>query len=187
MKYLYLLLFASVAASGCLGLGQCKSKETCIVEGEFFPAFAGFTHDEIDTIITRKYRTGTNYTDLVDSYLTDSLRQLGYIQSRYYARDTPTMYTLVDSGSGRLFYTPKYYRLLVNEGFEYEIEVPATGRKYRLGNVVLDGDVSKNLKYDCNSDGDDRRCFRYLVSYTFEGERFSANGRIIKRDIVMYK
>lgn len=186
MKYLYLLLFVSVAAAGCLG--HCQSKEKCIVEGEIFPTFYGFAHDEIDTIITRRYRTGSNFTDFVDSTQTDSLSQLKGIQTRYYATDTPSMYKLVDSNNSEIFYTPKFYSVFLDEGFEYEVEVPATGSKYRLGNIVLNGEVSKTLKYECNSDGADRRCFRKLVSYTFQSEKISAGANgYVERNIKMHK
>ncbi|MEO6831001.1 MAG: hypothetical protein ABI378_02100 [Chitinophagaceae bacterium] len=113
---LRLLLFLVVA----IGISSCKEKEvqchySIFYDRGTFVAFTGFSQQELDTIIVRRYDTGSNFQNLHDTAIT-------FADSNYRAHDT----AYCDFANKDFF---------IYQQYDYEYFVKSTNSLFRINDI----------------------------------------------------
>lgn len=101
----------------------CKKKYTCSYNIQYLShqvAFVGFTPAELESVIITQYIANTNFNELTKADTIDA-------SGAFMAADTA--YASYNSYHHNGFLT-------INVGIDYKIQIPSTGREFRITNVT---------------------------------------------------
>lgn len=114
------------------------------------PVFIGYSPGDLDTIIVRKYKAGTDFQSLLDTaIITNNPTVAGYVTSN----DTTTVVLNVYSDE------PNY----LLPGSDWQLYLPSVNLTISLSDIV-----SPQASYKCF--GDDCECWNPINSYTQNGQ-----------------
>lgn len=131
---------------------SCR-KCPCGKAESLLPAFIGYSESQTDTLILRRYANAGNFSQLIDTLLINE-------PLLKFVRNNDTL-------------TPSYHSIsiLMIEGYDYQIAVPAINKTYRISGIV----ESKNTMA-CNSifSMDKTYCLNSIQQYFINEEKVKA-------------
>lgn len=166
MKYLYLCFLGWILLEGCT---TCKEEHACSLSPNYlFPQFYGFSYEEIDTIIVRRFIANTNFQIQKDSLLVDTI---GYAYGSYGGRlsiikskDESSPDSFYRVGIDLLDFTAQSYPL-----DDIEIVVPAAERSFRIYGFSSEHKTI-TVEYSCGRTPQGGSCISKVFYYYVDGK-----------------
>jgi hypothetical protein len=161
MKFLYLVCGMTVLwLTSCSFFGKdCAETLKCQLSTHFLFSLHGFSQDEADTIIVRRYKpSGSGFESMEDSVI------YSFANKRIEIRD---------SVDGRAVYKFSPLTEPKPDGYRnMEVVVPGGGRTYRVIDVTDDGNRTQTVTNMCGTDAIPT-CFLEIVSMRVDGVLFT--------------
>ncbi|MBS1688924.1 MAG: hypothetical protein JSS96_09385 [Bacteroidetes bacterium] len=98
--------------------------------------FIGFDSTELNSVILYKYQTGNTFSNLVDSF---DIGTNSYRWDHYYGGYYPDSLIIMSS----MVHKPYDTLLTINNFYDWEVYIPATGKRYFISDVKYDQQTKK--------------------------------------------
>jgi hypothetical protein len=129
---------------GCCIIASCGKPCVCNNSDGLRLLLIGFTNEESDTIIVRKFKKTGNFSEKIDSTLLDS-------KLISFQRSNDTLSIASQTGNNNLL-----------SSYDYEVVLPAATKTFRIGNIN-----EESIKTTCGGifSMDRRLCINPIKSY----------------------